>query len=152
MLWVEITFPSFRDAHAWWNYKENLCLINFSLPLIYDFSLCCRLSKTEGSFWGLFFVCFGFETNIPLKRFATRETSDFDPQKYVTNFIRANRFTINPSLMLPIKSLAWAFKLFRLSEKLLSKVFLCVIWQIYGEEALSVPPLDTVKPNEDFGM
>lgn len=40
-------------------------------------------------------------TNIPLKEIFhnSERASDFDPQKYVTNFSRANRFTINPFLM-----------------------------------------------------
>lgn len=112
---------SLGDAHAWWNYKENLCLINFSLPLIYDFSLCFRLLRHaqlrggEESFqMTIFRLSLGslfrsLHKEHSIKRFSTRKTSDFDPQKYVTNFIPANRFTINPSLMLPIKPLAVTF-------------------------------------------
>lgn len=60
-----LSFPPLAfAAHAWWNYKENLCLINFSLPLIYDFSLCFT-GRDPSSCW----VLLGGETRV---RFSTR--------------------------------------------------------------------------------
>ena len=75
--------------------KTNLYLINFSLSLIYDFSFGVARKKGRQARNSCRWVeC------IPLDEIFHTKNIRFDPQKYVTNFSRANRSTINPSLML----------------------------------------------------
>lgn len=96
-----LSFPPLAfAAHAWWNYKENLCLINFSLPLIYDF----RFALREGfelilndSCWVLLGA--RLEWDFP------HEIFRFDPRKYVTNFTRFTPFSWNCSLFSPLQAI-----------------------------------------------
>lgn len=99
MQWLKegATFP---PPHAWRNYKEkNLCLINFSLPLIYDFPF--RFALLHVGLEGMCFTRF----IMTLSPFCAREHSikwDFPHEervrfdllgKYVTNLIHSQPFS-----------------------------------------------------------
>lgn len=114
------------------NFVTNLWfLISFVLPLIWRPK---RISFSNYNFFE--------DEDIPLKEIFHTRAPDFDPQKYVTNSFRANRFTINPFLMCSRKDIA--------SEKLLKSSFRASSDRFMVTRRVRLSPQQT--PNENFGI